>query len=114
MVGAPDVVQPWMPRAARDKRGVPLARERRGWREAPRIRRRRRIGNFQQAPSHALAVAAAAVALAAGDGNEQPAHRTAPPPLATASGINAATRFAKTRSGTVSFAVATEDGRIRG
>src|SRR5690242_12765471 len=41
MVGAPDVVQP---RAARDKRGVPLAREHRGWREAPRMCRSRRIG----------------------------------------------------------------------
>src|SRR3954465_1797163 len=44
MVGAPDVVQPWMPRAPRDKRGVPLAREHRGWTEAPRMCRSRRIG----------------------------------------------------------------------
>src|SRR4051794_21188736 len=49
MVGASDVVQPWMPRAVRDKRGVPLARERRGWREAPRMRRSRRIGILQRA-----------------------------------------------------------------
>jgi len=68
-----DVVQPPVPRAARDKRGVPLARERRGWREVPRMCRsggasrranvsrgsRRqaghaasgRVGIFQQAPS---------------------------------------------------------------
>src|SRR3954470_6025068 len=49
MIGPPYVVQPWMPRAVRDKRGVPLARERRGWREAPRMRRSRRIGILQRA-----------------------------------------------------------------
>jgi len=46
-----DVVQPPVPRAARDKRGVPLARERRGWREVPRMCRSGRVGIFQQAPS---------------------------------------------------------------
>src|SRR5829696_9301676 len=50
MVGAPDGVQPWMPRAARDKRGVPLAREHRGWREAPRMCRSRCAGILQRAP----------------------------------------------------------------
>src|SRR4051794_39589530 len=50
MVGAPDVVQPWMPRAARDKRCVALPREHRGWIEAPRMRRSRRIGIFGRAP----------------------------------------------------------------
>src|SRR3954452_16596589 len=49
MDGAPDVVQPWMPRGARDKRGVPLARERRGWREAPRMCRSRCAGILQRA-----------------------------------------------------------------
>jgi beta-lactamase class A len=72
-----------------------------------------RIGNFQQG-NRTLVVAAASLTLAAGDGNEQPAHRDAPPPLATAAGIRSAAKFARTRAGTVSFAVATEDGRIRG
>jgi hypothetical protein len=58
--------------------------------------------------------AAAGLTLAAGDGNERPAQRTATPPLATAAGIDEAAQFAQSRAGTVSFAVATEDGRIRG
>src|SRR3954468_18366597 len=49
MVGAPDVVQPWMPRAARDKRRVALPREHRGWTEAPRMCRRRCAGVCQGA-----------------------------------------------------------------
>jgi len=65
-------------------------------------------------PRGLLVVVAASLTLAAGDGNEQPARRTGPPALATAAGISAAAHFARTRSGTVSFAVATEDGRIRG
>src|SRR3954451_17728511 len=44
MVGTPDVVQPWMPRAARDRRCVALPREHRGWTEAPRMCRSRCIG----------------------------------------------------------------------
>ena len=35
---------------ARDKRGVPLARERRGWREVPRMCRSRRVGMLRRAP----------------------------------------------------------------
>ena len=50
MCGTPDVVQPPVPRDARDKRGVPLARERRGWREVPRMCRSRRAGIRRWAP----------------------------------------------------------------
>src|SRR4051812_35142327 len=49
MVGAPDVVQPWMPRAARDSDAWALPREHRGWRDAPRMCRSRRIGILQRA-----------------------------------------------------------------
>ncbi|MDA0180834.1 class A beta-lactamase-related serine hydrolase [Solirubrobacter phytolaccae] len=51
---------------------------------------------------------------AGGDGNEQPARRTEPKPLVSSSGLEQATTFAKTRAGTVAWAVATEDGKLRG
>ena len=50
----PDVVQPWMPRAARDSDACLLAREHRGWREAPRMCRSRCIGIRRQAPRRHL------------------------------------------------------------
>src|SRR4051812_20040832 len=50
MGGATDVVQPPVRRAARDKRGVPLAREHRGWRDVPRVCRSGRGGIVQRAP----------------------------------------------------------------
>src|SRR3954447_8932615 len=53
MGGGTHVVQPWMPRAARDKRCVPLAREHRGWREAPRMYRSRCAGILQRTPLRA-------------------------------------------------------------
>ena len=93
-------------RAARRRPGGGAGRRRAG-RPAPPDPKRPRLEQL-------LLVVAAALSVAAGDGNEQPARRTAPPPLATAAGIDAAAKFARTRSGTVSFAVATEDGRIRG
>ena len=50
MVGAPDVVQPWMPRDARDSDAWLCHAKHRGWREAPRMCRRRRIGILGRAP----------------------------------------------------------------
>jgi hypothetical protein len=60
----------------------------------------------------AAAAMAIAVAPASGD-NEQKARRTEPK-LVSTTGIKAAQRFAASRTGSVGFAVMTEDGRIRG
>jgi hypothetical protein len=61
------------------------------------------------------AMLAAAAVLAAGGGcNEQPAHRTAPPPLTTVARIRSAERFARTRKGSIAFATLDEHGRLFG
>src|SRR3954466_16224944 len=60
------------------------------------------------------AMLAAAAVLAAGGCNEQPAHRTAPPPLTTVTRIRSAERFARTRKGSIAFATLDEHGRLLG
>src|SRR5262245_20257839 len=58
----------------------------------------------------------AAAALLAGGGacNEQPAHRTAPPPLTTVARIRTAERYARSRKGSIAFATLDEHGRLLG
>jgi hypothetical protein len=60
------------------------------------------------------AMLAAAALLAGGGCNEQPAHRTAPPPLTTVERIRAAERYARARKGSIAFATLDEHGRLLG
>jgi hypothetical protein len=59
-------------------------------------------------------LAAAAVLATGGACNEQPAHRTEPPPLTTIARIRSAERFARSRKGSVAFATLDEHGRLLG
>ena len=78
-------------RDVRDRRAGRDARRRAAGRRAGGGAGRDRAGRpappDPQRPRLELLVVAAALSVAAGDGNEQPAHRTAPPPLATAARI---------------------------
>jgi hypothetical protein len=60
------------------------------------------------------AMLAAAALLAGGGCNEQPAHRTAPPPLTTVARIRDAERYARARKGSIAFATLDEHGRMLG
>jgi hypothetical protein len=60
------------------------------------------------------AMLAAAALLAGGGCNEQPAHRTAPPPLTTVARIRSAERYVRTRKGSIAFATLDERGRLFG
>jgi hypothetical protein len=67
------------------------------------------------APVRAVAVAQAASApVAASPPPPAPAHAARRRPLATAKGIHAAQRFARSRAGVVAFAVLDGQGRLRG
>src|SRR4051794_35009246 len=59
-------------------------------------------------------LAAAAVLATGGACNEQPAHRTEPPPLTTIARIRSAERYARTRKGSIAFATLDEHGRLLG
>src|SRR5690349_1658310 len=56
----------------------------------------------------------AVAALLAGGCNEQPAHRTVPPPLTTGARVRVAERYARSRKGSVAFATLDEHGRLLG
>src|SRR3954469_2203065 len=60
------------------------------------------------------AMLAAAVLAAGGACNEQPAQRTAPPPLTTVARIRSAERYARGRKGSIAFATLDEHGRLLG
>jgi hypothetical protein len=57
---------------------------------------------------------AAAVLAAGGACNEQPAQRTAPPPLTTIARVREAERYVRTRKGSIAFATLDQRGNLRG
>ena len=98
----------WPPRSASSRRPT---RPRR--RPSPRSRAPRPSRSATTSPSGFLAARRPRRSrVAAGGGNEQLAHRTEPALHAAAAAAPRASR--ETRAGTVAFAIASEDGRIRG